>query len=74
MTGLDWFVMGLYLAAILGMSFYLARSQESPEDYFLAGRKVPALALAGSIMATQVSAVSLIGAPAFIYLLRRSQR
>jgi len=66
MTGLDWLVLGTYLAAIVLMSFSLARDQRSPADYFLGGRKISSWAIAGSIMATQVSAVSLIGAPAFV--------
>lgn len=68
MTGLDWFVLGAYLVTIVAMSFLLARGQRSPVDYFLGGRKVSSWAIAGSIMATQVSAVSLIGAPAFVAL------
>ncbi len=68
MTRLDWLVLGAYLAAIVIMSFALARGQRSPVDYFLGGRKISSWAIAGSIMATQVSAVSLIGAPAFVAL------
>jgi Na+/proline symporter len=63
MTGADWSVLGLYLVIVVGMSFSLARRQAAPEDYFLGGRKIPSEALAGSIRATQVSAVSMIGAP-----------
>jgi SSS family solute:Na+ symporter len=66
MTGLDWSVLGIYLAGIVGLSFFLARNQHSPADYFLGGRNLSSWAIAGSIMATQVSAVSLIGAPAFV--------
>jgi len=66
MTTLDWLVLGTYLAAVVGMSFFLSRGQRSPVDYFLGGRTVSSWAIAGSIMATQVSAVSLISAPAFV--------
>lgn len=64
----DWVVVGAYLAAILGMSFFIARRQRSGNDFFLAGRSMRGGMLAMSIMANQVSAVSLVGAPAFVAL------
>jgi SSS family transporter len=57
-----------YLAAILGMSAYIARRQHTGYDYFLAGRAMPGSLLALSIIANQASAISLIGAPAFVAL------
>jgi len=57
-----------YLAVILGMSWLIARQQRSGTDYFLAGRAMGGPVLAASILANQVSAVSLIGAPAFVAL------
>jgi SSS family solute:Na+ symporter len=56
------------MAGIIAMSLYLGRRQHSPDDYFLAGRRMENWPIALSIMATQVSAVSLIGAPAFVAL------
>jgi SSS family solute:Na+ symporter len=64
----DWVVVGAYLAAILGMSFFIARRQRLGDDFFLAGRSMRGGILAMSIMANQVSAVSLVGAPAFVAL------
>jgi SSS family solute:Na+ symporter len=57
-----------YLAGILGLSFAIARRQRTGGDYFLAGRRMGRLPLALSIVANQVSAVSLVGAPAFVAL------
>jgi SSS family transporter len=57
-----------YLAAILGMSWFIARRQRTGTDYFLAGRTMAGPLLALSIVANQVSAISLIGAPAFVAL------
>lgn len=57
-----------YLAAILGMSAYIARRQHTGYEYFLAGRAMPGSLLALSIIANQASAISLIGAPAFVAL------
>jgi SSS family transporter len=65
---LDWTILIVYLAGIVLMSVILGRRQRSADDYFLAGRKMGAWPIALSIMATQVSAVSLIGAPAFVAL------
>jgi len=65
---LDIGVVVLYLAAIVGMSFMFARRQHTGEDYFLAGRRMRGSTLAISILANQASAVSLVGAPAFVAL------
>ena len=66
--GLDLLVLGAYLAAILGMSFAFARRQRTGEQYFLAGRAMGGSVLAASILANQASAISLVGAPAFVAL------
>jgi SSS family transporter len=63
---LDLAVLGAYLLAILGLSFAFARRQTSGTDYFLAGRRMGGTVLALSILANQASAVSLVGAPAFV--------
>ena len=66
MTFVDWMVLSSYILLIIGMSWWVGRRQKSQEDYYLGGRSMPAWQIALSIMATQVSAISLIGAPAFI--------
>jgi SSS family solute:Na+ symporter len=65
---LDIGIVVAYLAAIVGMSYVFARRQLTGEDYFLAGRRMGGLTLATSILANQASAVSLVGAPAFVAL------
>lgn len=65
---IDVAVLLLYVAGVLGMSFVIARRQRTGEDYFLAGRRMPGGVLALSILANQASAVSLVGAPAFVAL------
>ncbi len=66
MSNLDWWVIGGYLAAMLGLAVYLGRSQASREDYYLGANRLPGWALATSIIATQCSTNSLLGAPAFV--------
>jgi SSS family transporter len=64
----DLAIVSTYLAGIVGLSLSVARRQTTGEDYFLGGRRLGGLTLALSILANQASAVSLIGAPAFVAL------
>lgn len=64
----DGIVVGLYLIGVVGMAGWIARRQRTRTDYFLAGRQMGAFRVALSLVATQVSAISLVGAPAFIAL------
>ena len=57
-----------YLAGVVGVSYAIARRQHDGVDYFLAGRRLRGSTLAISILANQASAVSLVGAPAFVAL------
>ncbi|MDJ0749352.1 MAG: hypothetical protein QNJ11_07695 [Woeseiaceae bacterium] len=66
MTDLDWAVIGVYLAGMLGVGAYIGRKQQSRKDYYLGGQRMPAAALATSTIATQCSTNSLLGAPAFV--------
>ena len=68
MSYIDWIILFLYILSIIIMSWVIGRRQKSQEDYYLGGRSMPAWQIALSVMATQVSAISLIGAPAFIAL------
>ncbi|HUP60224.1 MAG TPA: sodium/solute symporter [Thermoanaerobaculia bacterium] len=64
----DYIIVAVYLAAIVGISAWLALGQSTGREYFLAGRNMGGSTLALSIMANQASAVSLVGAPAFVAL------
>jgi len=68
MTLFDHLVLVAYLGGVLGASAWLALRQRTGAHYFLAGRKLSAAPLALSIAANQVSAVSVLGAPAFVAL------
>lgn len=65
MESLDWWVIGGYLFSLLLLALWLGRGQRSERDYYLGGG-LPASALATSIIATQCSTNSLLGAPAFV--------
>lgn len=65
MNILDYLVVGIYLTGLLGMGF-MWRSQHSEQDYFLGGKSLGWFPLTLSTMATQLSAISFISAPAFV--------
>ena len=66
MSSIDFIVLGLYGAAMVAIALWAGRGQTSRADYYLAGRSIPAWQITASIMATQISAVSLVGGPAFV--------
>ncbi|RQO60429.1 hypothetical protein DBR47_08690 [Paucibacter sp. KBW04] len=70
MSPLDWWVICGYLAGTLGLSAWFARRQTSAADYYVGGRSLPWWALAISILATQSSANSFIGIPAYVALVQ----
>lgn len=65
---IDWAVLALYFIALIGLSVWIGARQRTGDDYFLGGRKLGGGIIALSLAANQVSAVSLIGAPAFVAL------
>ena len=67
MNVLDYIVVIGYLGLLLLMGFSM-RQQESKGDYFLGGRTLGWKPLTLSVMATQLSAISFISAPAFVGL------
>ena len=68
MNTIDWIIIISYLAAMVAFSVYLGRNQESQEDYYVGGRDLPWWAIGISTMATQSSANSFLGIPAFVAL------
>jgi len=68
MVLIDWGIVGLYISAVVLMSYLVGKSQKNHDDYYLGGRVIPAWQAGASMTANQVSAISLVGAPAFIAL------
>jgi SSS family solute:Na+ symporter len=68
MAALDWWVILSYLGGTVALSAWLARRQSSAADYYVGGRTLPWWALSLSILATQSSANSFIGIPAYVAL------
>jgi len=66
-AGLDWAVIIAYLILTTLVGARLAGRQATVRDFFLAGRKMPWPAVCGSIIATEISAVTFIGVPAISF-------
>ncbi|MYA68378.1 MAG: sodium transporter, partial [Gammaproteobacteria bacterium] len=67
MNVLDYSIIVIYLAMLLGLGYFF-KEQHSKKDYFLGGRQLGVFPLTLSTMATQLSAISFISAPAFVGL------
>ena len=65
MNILDYAVVGIYLLGLIGFG-YLLRRQDSEEDFYLGGKHLGWFPLTLSVMATQLSAISFVSAPAFV--------
>ncbi len=61
MHPLDWLIIGGYLAWVLYDGLKRSRGTDEVEGYFLAGRSLPWWAVGLSVMATQMSAITLVG-------------
>jgi len=66
MTFLDWIILIGYFSGMILLGLLLFLRQKTSEDYYLAGRRMPSWMIGASMAATQASAVSLIGGPAFV--------
>ncbi|MHC4517920.1 MAG: sodium:solute symporter family transporter [Planctomycetota bacterium] len=57
----------VYLGGMVSIGLLLAGRQKTTEDYFLAGRNMPWLAVGMSMFASLTSATTYMGVPAFAY-------
>ncbi len=67
MNWLDYTIVATYILFFLGMGYFFKNNKNS-NDYFLGGRSLGWFPLSLSTMATQLSAISFISAPAFVGL------
>ncbi len=61
LTSIDLVIFLAALLAAMAIGFMVGRREETSEDYFLAGRKIPWWGVAGSIFGSNVSANHLVG-------------
>jgi SSS family transporter len=59
----DLLIIAAYLASILAIGAWCRRRQKTTRHYFLAGRHLPWWAIAGSIVATETSAITFVSIP-----------
>ncbi|WP_043530049.1 sodium:solute symporter [Litchfieldella xinjiangensis] len=62
-TWIDTVVLVVYVLLIAWIGSWVGKGQTSTQDYFLGGRSIPGWAIGLSVMATQASAITFIGAP-----------
>ena len=65
MNWLDYLIVGIYALGFLYLG-NLFKSQQNKSDYFLGGKSFGWFPLGLSVMATQLSAISFVSAPAFV--------
>jgi SSS family solute:Na+ symporter len=63
MSALDWMVIIGYLGGTIAFGMWFGRRQDNLEDYFLGGRAIPWWAALLSMVATEISAATFLGAP-----------
>jgi solute:Na+ symporter, SSS family len=61
LTTIDWVIMFLYFAFVLGIGVFLKRFMKTSTDFFLAGRSLPAWVCGIAFMAANLGAVEVIG-------------
>ncbi|WP_026571822.1 sodium:solute symporter [Sediminibacillus terrae] len=66
-TTIDFIVLIVYVLGIAFFGAFFGKNQKSTKDYFLGGRSIPWWAIGLSVMATQASAITFIGAPGWGY-------
>jgi len=64
----DWLILVIYIFIIVFLSYKIGKTQTNQDDYYLAGKGLKYWQIGGSFVANQVSAISLVGVPAFIAL------
>jgi solute:Na+ symporter, SSS family len=63
----DWLVIVAYLGGITALGLWFGRDQRNTRDYFLGSRSLPWWGIGASIVATETSALTIIGVPAIAY-------
>ena len=63
MSNLDWGVLVFYLALVAGVGAWVGRGQKDSDDFLLGGRSIPWWAALLSLVATEISAATFLGAP-----------
>ena len=66
-TWVDWLVVVAYLAFTSWLGAVMAGRQANIHDFFLGGRKLPWFAVSGSIIASEISALTFVSVPWVVF-------
>src|SRR5437763_2300923 len=61
LTSVDWLIMGVYFAFVLGIGVVLRRHTRTSTDFFLAGRAIPAWVCGLAFLSANLGAQEVIG-------------
>src|SRR4030042_1629417 len=63
MSGLDWSIVGVGTVLLFVISYVFGREEKDTVDFFLGDRRVPPVVACLSFVATEISALTIIGMP-----------
>jgi SSS family transporter len=67
LSGLDWGIVGVGVVLLFVISYVFGREEKDTDDFFLGGRRVPPVVACLSFVATEISALTIVGFPATAY-------
>ena len=67
LSGLDWGIVGVGVVLLFVISYVFGRKEKDTDDFFLGGRRVPPIVACLSFVATEISALTIVGFPATAY-------
>jgi SSS family solute:Na+ symporter len=63
LSGLDWGIVGVGAVLLFVISYVFGREERNTDDFFLGGRRVPPIVACLSFVATEISALTIVGIP-----------
>ncbi len=63
LVAIDWAIVAVYAAAMIGLGWYYARRQESTSEYFLGGAAMNPILIGVSLFATLLSTITYLSVP-----------
>ncbi len=67
LSGLDWGIVGVAAALLFVISYVFGREERDTDDFFRGGRRVPPVVACLSFVATEISALTIVGIPHTAY-------
>ena len=68
LSGLDWGIVGAGVVLLFIISYIFGREEKDTNDFFLGGRRVPPVVACLSFVATEISALTIIGMPHMAFI------